>query len=426
MRAEAGPDRIAAEPMRRRGFYGLLAANTVSLSGSRLSMIALPWFVVSTTGDAVLTGVAAFAQMAPYVLAKALAGPLIDEFGPRRVVVTCEIAAAFAVLLIPFLHGFGLLSFPVFCAMVALVGVVSGPADGAKQAVIPAVAREARQPVERVTGLMGAIERSATTVGAAAAGAIVAWLGPLPALYVTAGTFAVAAVIFLATISGGRTPTDEGYLARLAEGAAFIARDRLLRALYAMIAITNLLHAALMSVALPLWAHQTGHGPAAIGLLAAVMGVGGVIAGLIAAAIGHRLPRRTTFVVAFLIAGAPQFLVLAADVPLSAVVTVWAISGLASGVLNPIIGAVIFERIPAALVGRVTSLGTSLAWAGIPFGGLVGGGLIAGVGLSGGLVVLGAAFFVTTLLPVLGSAWHQMDRTPPAPPHGGDQRSGGR
>jgi len=37
-------------------------------------MIAIPWFVLTTTGSAALTGVVAFAEMAPYLVAKALGG----------------------------------------------------------------------------------------------------------------------------------------------------------------------------------------------------------------------------------------------------------------------------------------------------------------------------------------------------------------
>src|SRR5699024_4223992 len=91
----AGHMRTTAAPVRvRRGLYGLLGANAISLSGTRLSMIALPWFVVTSTGSALDTGLAAFAQMTPYVVAKALAGPIVDRTGPKRVIIGAELAAA--------------------------------------------------------------------------------------------------------------------------------------------------------------------------------------------------------------------------------------------------------------------------------------------------------------------------------------------
>lgn len=396
----------------RRGLYGLLAANVVSLTGTRLSMIALPWYVITTTGDAVSTGAAAFAQMTPYVIAKALAGPLVDRHGARRVTVTAELIAAVAVGTIPVLHATLGLPFAAFLAAVAVVGAASGPADGAKYAMTPAVADQAAVPLERVTGLTGMIDRLASTVGAAAAGGTVALLGALPALSLNAATFAVAALIIAATAPRTVHQTDGRYLHQLRDGAAFLRRDQLLRNIYGMVAMTNLLDAAAFSVLLPVWAHSTGRGPADIGLLAATFGAAAVAASGLSAAIGHRLPRRATYLVSFLIAGAPRFLVLAVDVPLPAIVVVFAASGFGAGFINPILGAVIFGRIPADLVGRVSALGTSLAWAGVPLGGPLAGGLVAVAGMAPALVLTGLAYLVTTTLPALQRSWHSLDQAP--------------
>lgn len=389
---------------------GLLVAQAFSLTGTRLSAIALPWFVITTTGSAVLTGVAAFAQMGPYVVAKAASGPLLDRFGPRRVVIVAEVGAGLAVLAVPVLHLLDALSFPLFCVLVALVGVMSGPADGGKNAMVPSVAAGARVPLERVTGLSGTIERLATTVGTGLAGALVAWLGAAPSLFVTVGTFTVAAAVI--ALSGPRQAPGEAepYLASLLVGARVIGRDKLLVSIFAMNAVTNLLDAALFSVVLPVWAARTGAGPTAVGLLAATMSAGAVLASMLAAGIGHRMPRRATYIVGFLVAGAPRFVVLALDVPLSVSLAVFAAAGLGAGFLNPIIGAVIFERIPDGLVGRVSVLGSSLAWAGIPFGGIIGGALVAGLALSPTLLLLGGAYLVTTTLPALLPAWRELDR----------------
>lgn len=68
-----------------RGLIGLLSAIGISIFGSRMSFLAIPWFVLVTTGSAVQTGVVAFAEMAPYVLVQGLGGPLIDRLSAWRV-----------------------------------------------------------------------------------------------------------------------------------------------------------------------------------------------------------------------------------------------------------------------------------------------------------------------------------------------------
>lgn len=401
------PDR----PERRilKGYYGLLTANAVSLFGTRLSMIAVPWFVISSTGSPALTGVVAAAQMAPYVFAKALAGPLVDRLGPRRVVMTAEIASGMVIATIPLLHLLGVLQVEVLIGAVAVLGLVTGPADGGKNALIPVVADDAQVPLERVTGLNGTVERLATTLGAAGAGALVAWIGAIPALWITAGTFMVAAALIATTAPSSSSRSGQNYLTDLRGAFVFIARDRLLRSLYAMISVTNLLDAALFSVLLPVWAHETDSGPAAVGVLSAVFSGTAICSSLVAAAIGHRLPRRMTYLLGYLLIGLPRFAVLAFDVPLPMSIAVFAVSGIGAGFLNPILGAVIFERIPRPMVGRVTAMGSSLAWAGIPLGGIVGGSLVTAAGLAPTLMMCGAVYFATTTLPGLQREWRELD-----------------
>lgn len=152
--------------MRRGGpFLALAAAETLSLSGTRLSTIAIPWLVLSTTGSPVLTGLTAMMEMLPYVAAKALSGPLIDRVGPKRIAVVCDTASVAVVGLVPLLDLFGLLNMPLLLPVVFAMGVLRGPSDAAKQAMVPDIATLAAMPLERVTGVVGAIERLASTAG---------------------------------------------------------------------------------------------------------------------------------------------------------------------------------------------------------------------------------------------------------------------
>ena len=56
----------------RRPLTGFLGAVGVSTLGTRMSFLALPWLVLTTTGSATLTGIVAFAEMALYVTVQAL------------------------------------------------------------------------------------------------------------------------------------------------------------------------------------------------------------------------------------------------------------------------------------------------------------------------------------------------------------------
>ncbi|HET6986769.1 MAG TPA: MFS transporter, partial [Kribbella sp.] len=119
-------------PRYRAPLVAFLVANVVSICGTRVSAIAVPWFVLITTGSPVKTGIVALAEMAPLVLVKAVGGPWIDRVGARRISVLADTASTGVVALIPLLHTLHLLHFPTLLVLVAIAGGLRGPGDAAK------------------------------------------------------------------------------------------------------------------------------------------------------------------------------------------------------------------------------------------------------------------------------------------------------
>ena len=413
----------AATRARRRPLVGWLVAQAVSITGTRISMVAIPWFVLTTSGSATRAGLVAFAELAPYVLAKALGGPLIDRWGARRISILADLASVAVVGAIPLFHHLGLLGFPLLMVLVALAGALRGPGDGAKVTLVPSVAHHAKMPLERVTGLEGTVERLGSTLGALAAGLLVAAAGPTQAVLLDAVSFGLASALIWLTVPAdttGSQPTaenevavNEPYLAQLRAGWRFLRADRLLVAITTMVAITNLLDQAYVVVFVPVWAQQSGGGAGAIGTVFATFSAAAVVGSVVATAIAARLPRRLVYLIAFLLVGAPRFVVLAFDSPLSVVLAVAVIGGFSAGFINPILSAVIFERIPSPLMGRVTALNTALCWMLLPFGGLVAGATVTAVGLAPALVIFGAFYFGVTTFPALLPQWREIDRRSP-------------
>ncbi len=409
-----------AGPRTLRPLIGVLSALVVSLTGTRVSAIALPWFVLMTTGSATQTGLVAFCEMTPYVVAKALSGPLVDRTGPRAVSWITDLISSAAALAVPVCHGLGLLSLPLLLALVAVIGTARGPGDLAKRVMVPDAAERGGVPMERAMGLSGVIDRLASTIGPAAGGALIMLVGPLTGLIVNAACFALGSVIVSCALPremGRQAPAqeddrgaDETYRQRFAAGFTFLRGDRLLLSLVVMVGITNLLDAAFNAVLVPVWAKETGNGPAAIGLLAGAGSAAAVAGSLLATVVAHRLPRRTVLIGGFLVLGAPRFLALASGTSLGTLVAVFVVAGFGAGFLNPILGAVSVERVPRHLLGRVQALGDSLAWSGIPLGGLLAGAAAGIVGLTPVLLVCGAVYFLTTNLTGLRPEWAEMDR----------------
>ncbi|MFR9723131.1 MFS transporter [Streptomyces sp. MS19] len=416
----------------RRPLWGLLAAFAVARTGTAVSAIALPWYVLVTTDSAVRTGLAAFCELVPYVAAKALAGPVADRAGPRTVSWTTDLVSALCIGLIPLLAGAGALPFWLLLVLVALIGAARGPGDLAKEVMVPEAADRSGVPMERATGLSGVVERLAGTVGPAVSGVLVALTGALAGLAVNAVCFALGSLIIAAALprgmgaappgpspegpGGAGAASEPGYWRRFAEGIAYFRADRLLSGVIVLVAVTNFLDAAFSSVLLPLWARESGHGTPAVGLVGSCFGVAAIGGSVTAAAVAHRLRRRPVLLLGFLISGAPRFGVLAlvsdGAIPLGAALVLFAVSGFGAGFVNPIIGAIVFERVPRYVLGRTQAFGDSLAAAGIPLGGLVAGAAVSAAGLLPVLLAATAVYLTATTVPALLPSWRDMDRRP--------------
>lgn len=397
----------------------LAAATVVSVGGTRLSVIAIPWLVLTTTGSPVLTGLVGMAELLPYVVAKALGGPLIDRLGARRVAITSDGLSALAVGLVPLLYWAGVLSIWFLFPAVALIGMLRAPADAAKQALVPQVAAIGAMKLERVTGILGASDRLAGTLGAAGAGLLIGLMGTVPAMLVNAAAFLVSAALvgFGLPRDEALAPAEEkqGYAADFAAGFSTLRREPVLVGLVVMIAITNLFDQAYASVLLPVWVKAAGLEVSWVGILLAVFSGGAIAGAAIAAAFAERLPRLPIYVVGFICAGPTPMLALAYQVPLPAMLAILAVSGCAAGFLNPIIGAILFERIPKPMVGRVIALVGAIAWALMPFGGLYAGLLTDNVGIFAALVATGMLYLLAALSPLAIPAFRQMKRPASVP-----------
>lgn len=395
----------------------LAVASVASIGGTRLSTIAIPWLVLTTTGSPVLTGLVGFAEMLPYVLTKALGGPLIDRLGARRMAIWSDGLSTIAVALVPLLFWMGLLSIWSLLPAVALIGVLRAPSDAAKHALVPTIAALGEVPLERVTGVMGASDRLAGTLGAASAGALIALLGPAPALLANAAAFAVSGLVVALGVPGHlvEAPSRDAsstYRAEFADGWRVLSRDPVLRSLVIMIAITNLFDQAYAMVMLPVWVRDSGLDVTWVGIFLATFSAGAILGASIAAAIGDRLPRLLFYTLGFLCAGPLAMSVFALDLPLPVILTALLFSGLSAGFINPILGAILFERIPGAMTGRVTALVGALAWSLMPLGGLYAGLLVDHWGIANALGVTGMLYLLAALAPLVVPSFRQMKRRP--------------
>ena len=187
--------------------------------------------------------------------------------------------------------------------------------------------------------------------------------------------FVSAAIIGILIAAPKLTEKEEKtgkYFDELKDGLRFIAHDRLLLAIVIMVMLTNFLDAIFGGVVQPVYVREVFGSALNLGLLIAANGGGAVIGGLIFAAVVMRLPRHATFVTAFVLTGF-RYWVYAVYPSITVLIGTTLITSLGAGPLNPIIGAIEFERIPPNMRGRVFGAVGAGAWLAMPLGMLLGG-----------------------------------------------------
>lgn len=405
----------ARRPRTARPLQMLYAANAISFVGNNLTNLAIPWFVLVTTGSAAKTGITAFFSIMPIVIAGFFGGAIVDRLGYKRTSVISDVASGVTVAAIAGLHALDLLSFPLLLALVFLGALLDTPGGTARSALIPDLARHAAVPIERASAAIQVVERGSRLIGAPIGGLLIAIFGAAGVLWIDALTFAISAAIIAVAIPTSGRRTDEtlsgGYLAEIRAGLSFIRRDRLIFAVVLTVMVTNLLDAAAFSVGFPLLARDQYDSAVALGLMIAASGGGSVLGAVLYGARGHLVSRRAVFIPAF-IATAATPLVMATLPPWPVAVATLVVTGIAGGPLNPILSAIQFERVPEGMRGRVFGATKAGAYIAMPVGVLVGGFLFEGIGLRATFLVIGAGMLLATMSMVINPALRDMDHSP--------------
>ncbi|WP_435131828.1 MFS transporter [Actinacidiphila sp. bgisy144] len=424
----SGPDPaggISAGPRDRRPLALLLTANVVSVAGNMLTLVAVPWFVLATTGSPARAGLVAFASTVPVVLAALLGGPLIDRLGYTVTSVVSDTVCALATVAVPVLHATGHLTYGLLLVLVAVSGLFHSPGETAREVLMPRLAARAGTTVARASSGYEGATRGARMLGAPLAGVLIAGIGAANVLLLDAGTFAVSALLIglgvhertrgavrgerSGSARGGRGGKLAAYRAELAEGYRYLLRARLLFAVVAMVMVTNALDQAWSAVLLPVDAREHLGGSVGVGLVSGVFACSALAGSLLFGAVGHRFSQRALYIGGFLVCGFPRTAVAALLPGLAPLLVVCAVCGLGAGVLNPIIGTEMVRLIPERLRSRVFGAVTSGVLVAVPLGGLLGGYVVQYAGLRTGMLAVSALYLLATLSPLVLPAFRAWD-----------------
>ena len=383
-------------PLQQKSIAALITAQVISSLGSQMTFLALPWFVLATTGSAAKMSLVLAAELAPVALLGIPSGTVVGRLGARKTMLVGDLARAPLMASVPILYTLGLLSFGLLLVLVALVGVFIAPYYSAERLVLPEIVGEDERIVAQANAVVEGAQRATSLLGPALAGVLIAVVGATKVLYVDAATFLVSFTLIALFVPRRPPlpPTDEakGVLA----GVRYILGDRLLLPL----AVTALLlngFGQMLVAGLPVLAYDQFDANAKVaGAFFAALGAGAVIGSLAAIRIVPRHDPVRLGAISLVALTLPIWL-LGLDLPAIGVMAVLFTSSFFGPLVNaPLIG-VITTRTPEALRPKVTTAVVTVALLAGPLALLVAGPLLESWGAQNVFFVVAAGELLATL-----------------------------
>jgi MFS family permease len=382
--------------IRDRRILALLAAELVSSLGSQFTALALPWFVLVTTGSPTKMGLVFAAELVPMALLGIPAGSVVNRLGPKASMLIADAARIPIVALVPFLHEVGGLTFGIILALGALHGVFSCAYFTCQRLILPAVVGEDQQTLAQANTLVEGAQNVTQLIGPALAGVLIAFMGAANVMWLDAASYAIAFVLVASFVRiAHELHEEEGDAAGLWAGLRYLRRDSLV----ARASVSSLVFGFLfriLTASFPVLAYrQYHHNPRVAGLLFSIIGAGQVVGSLAAYRLVTRLPPLRLAAIAVVFTAAPLWL-LVPHVPLAVVCIALAVCGASLPMINAPYLGFLSTRVPQALRGKVLQAIITINTVAGPVGFVIAGPLFVHAGLHASYaIVAGLATFAS-------------------------------
>jgi MFS family permease len=224
---------IDVGPLRwSKDFRYLFFGEMVSLIGSGLTTVAVPFQLYSLTGSSLQVGLASLAQLLPLIACSFVGGAIADTYDRRRVLLVAELAMAgcSAALALNSTLGSSPKVWPLYVFSAASAGL-SGIESPTRVAAAASVLD--RSDMIRMSALFQALFQTSAIIGPFLAGIVISTAGLGAAYWVDVASFgaALTGAWLLRPLPPAHEVTALG-LKAVKEGLHFLRRDRALQSVY--------------------------------------------------------------------------------------------------------------------------------------------------------------------------------------------------
>ncbi len=393
-------------------FLKLWAAETVSSFGSQVTIVALPLLAALTLDASPLQmGLLSAASTAPFLLIGLFVGAWVDRTHRAPLLAVSDLARAALLAVIPAAWMLGFLSMGLLYAVALGAGTFTVILDVASLSVLPALV--GRESLVEGNGKLEASRSLAQIGGPGLAGWLVGLFGAPLAVLIDAVSYLISATFLIRLKTPGEilfsSPDEPRRMLRdVAEGLRVVFAHRLLRPLVLCSATHNFFGFVFLSIYVLYLTADLGLGPAAVGLVFALGGVGALLGALVAQPAARWFGQGPAMTGSVILCG-----LWGMAIPLAVAVPAVALPMVLAAEFAQYLFLVIYRvgEVSARqaltldhLLGRVNATQRFLVYGAIPLGGLCGGflGEVVGVPLTlvAGMVGMLLAYLWLMLSPV--------------------------
>ena len=412
LRASLGGLSRGFEALGVRNYRLYWSGQVVSLVGTWMQQVSLPWLVLSLGGSPIQLGLVAVLQFGPAMVLAPFGGVFADRIDKRLAMMATQAAAAGQAFVLFLLAVTGVVEIWMVMAMALVLGLVNAVDMPLRQSLAPDLVP--RRLLTNAIALNSMAFNSARVVGPAVAGVIIG-IGTVATGSAVAGvainlginTLTYAAVLIsLVRMDPHRIRRHEKpeqhppVLESLREGISFAARTPLV--LWCLVLLGGIAAFGFnFQILLPLFSQDVLHlGPEGYGALYAAMGVGS-LAGSVTLA--YMSSRRA---IPLMLGGGLVFSSLLVGIAATQNVLVAAALIMGAGYFSMLmintINATVQANTPDALRGRVMSFYVTVFAGSAPLGGLFAGAVAEAWGTPAAFLAGAVLSFLTLAIVVLG------------------------
>jgi MFS family permease len=266
---------------RNRNYRVLWGSQALSEFGFQASTIAFPLLVLALTGSAAASGLVLGTVAATQLAAGLPGGALVDRWNRKKVMLGCEAAQVLAAASLVAALALDAATVPHLMAVAAVFGACAALFQPAEDACLPSLVPD--EQVATAVAMNSARGSLGQLAGTAAGGALFA-VGRVVPFVADMLTHVVAftGLLFLRVPAREVQPEPMRRLGReMAQGVRWAWQQRRIRVTAFCAVVLNLFFTAFYIVVIVL-AQQRGVPPGRIGIMAAMLGAGGILGALLA------------------------------------------------------------------------------------------------------------------------------------------------